>query len=87
MLSPYFAKNKPVYPSKMSCRFVIVIYTIFKIFGNANFRKKLMSDLTVTVRLGSIFHKLVQLLGKLPDVAVLVSEELLLVESNSVLVQ
>ncbi len=46
-----------------------------------------MPDLMVSVRLGSLFYKLGQLLGKLPDVAVLVSEELLLVVSNSVLVQ
>ena len=38
----------------------------------------------VNVRLGSIFHKLGQLFGKLPDVAVLVSEELLLVVSDKV---
>ena len=46
-----------------------------------------MTDLMVTVRLGSIFHKLGQLLGKFLGVAVLVSEELLLVVINSILVQ
>lgn len=46
-----------------------------------------MPDLMVSVRLGSIFNKLGQLLGKHPDVTVLVSKEPLLVVRYSLLVR